>query len=40
MLLVEQLCAVDLHRLDRYVGQLTPEEQRAVDEAVEIVLAM
>lgn len=38
--LVEQLRAVDLRRLDRQVGRLTPEEQRAVDEALELVLAL
>jgi mRNA interferase MazF len=38
--LVEQLRAVDLHRLDRHVGRLTSEEQRAVDEALELVLAL
>jgi mRNA-degrading endonuclease toxin of MazEF toxin-antitoxin module len=38
--LVEQLRAVDLHRLDRRVGRLTPEEQRAVDAALELVLAL
>ncbi len=38
--LVEQLRAVDLDRLDRHAGRLTPEEQRAVDAALEIVLAL
>jgi mRNA interferase MazF len=38
--LVEQLRAVDLHRLDEHVGRLTPEEQRAVDEAMELVLGL
>jgi mRNA interferase MazF len=38
--LVEQLRAVDLHRLDEHVGRLAPEEQRAVDEALELVLAL
>ncbi|MEO8688818.1 MAG: type II toxin-antitoxin system PemK/MazF family toxin [Solirubrobacteraceae bacterium] len=38
--LVEQLRAVDLDRLDRHVGRLTLEEQRAVDEALELVLAL
>jgi mRNA interferase MazF len=38
--LVEQLRAVDLHRLDEHVGTLTPEEQRAVDEAMELVLGL
>jgi mRNA interferase MazF len=38
--LVEQLRAVDLRRLDKHVGRLTSEEQRAVDEALELVLAL
>jgi len=38
--LVEQLRAVDLDRLDRHAGRLTPEEQRAVDAALELVLAL
>ena len=38
--LVEQLRAVDLHRLDRQVCRLAPDEQRAVDEALELVLAL
>ena len=38
--LVEQLHAVDLDRLDRHPGRLTPEEQRAVDVALELVLAL
>ena len=38
--LVEQLRAVDLGRLDRHAGRLTPEEQRAVDAALELVLAL
>jgi mRNA interferase MazF len=38
--LVEQLRAVDLRRLDQHVGRLTSEEQRAVDEALELVLAL
>jgi mRNA interferase MazF len=36
--LVEQLRAVDVGRLDDHVGHLTPEEQRAVDDALELVL--
>jgi mRNA interferase MazF len=36
--LVEQLRAVDVERLADHVGHLTPEEQRAVDEALELVL--
>jgi mRNA interferase MazF len=38
--LVEQLRAVDLSRLDEHVGRLTPDEQRAVDEALEVVLGL
>jgi mRNA interferase MazF len=38
--LVEQLRAVDLHRLDEHVGRLAPAELRAVDEALELVLAL
>jgi mRNA interferase MazF len=34
--LVEQLRTVDLDRLDRHVGRLTPEEQRAVDPVLEL----
>ena len=36
--LVEQLRVVDLQRLDAVVGRLTAQEQRAVDEALELVL--
>jgi len=38
--LVEQLRAVDLDRLDRHAGRLTLDEQRAVDAALELVLAL
>jgi mRNA-degrading endonuclease toxin of MazEF toxin-antitoxin module len=38
--LVEQLRAVDLRRLDEHVGRLAPDEQRAVDEALELVLGL
>jgi mRNA interferase MazF len=38
--LVEQLRAVDLARLDERVGQLSAHEQRAVDEALELVLGL
>jgi mRNA interferase MazF len=38
--LVEQLRAVDLDRLDEHVGRLAPYEQRAVDEALELVLGL
>ena len=38
--LVEQLRAVDLHRLGEHVGRLAPGEQRAVDEALELVVGL
>jgi mRNA interferase MazF len=38
--LVEQLRAVDLQRLETHVGRLAPDEQRAVDEARELVLGL
>jgi mRNA interferase MazF len=38
--LVEQLRAVDLERLERHAGRLTLDEQRAVDAALELVLAL
>lgn len=38
--LVEQLRAVDLQRLGEHVGRLTPEEQRAVDDALELALGL
>ena len=38
--LVEQLRAIDLRRLDQHVGRLTSEELRAVDGALELVLAL
>lgn len=38
--LVEQLRAVDLSRLDEHVGRLTHDEQRAVDESLELVLGL
>ena len=38
--LVEQLRAVDLDRLDRHAGRLTLGEQRSVDAALELVLAL
>jgi mRNA interferase MazF len=38
--LVEQLRAVDLSRLDRHVGRLTSDEQRTVDDALELVLGL
>jgi mRNA interferase MazF len=36
--LVEQLRAVDVERLDDLAGRLTSREQRAVDEALALVL--
>jgi mRNA interferase MazF len=38
--LVEQLRAVDVQRLDEHVGRLAGPEQRAVDEALELVLGL
>ncbi len=38
--LVEQLRTVDLQRLEQYAGRLTPEEQRAVDDGLELVLGL
>jgi mRNA interferase MazF len=38
--LVEQLRAVDLDRLDQHVGRLAPHEQEAVDHAMELVLGL
>ena len=38
--LVEQLRAVDLDRLAEPAGRLTSEEQRSVDEALELVLGL
>ena len=38
--LVEQLRTVDLQRLDEHAGRLTPAEQRAVDDALELVLGL
>jgi mRNA interferase MazF len=38
--LVEQLRAVDLERLAELAGRLAPHEQRAVDEALELVLGL
>ena len=36
--LVEQLRAVDVERLGRLAGRLTSQEQRAVDEALALIL--
>lgn len=38
--LVEQLRVVDPRRLDDQVGRLAADEQRAVDEALELVLGL
>ncbi len=38
--LVEQLRAVDLQRLDKHVGRVTPDEQRGIDQALELVLGL
>ena len=38
--LVEQLRAVDLERLETHAGRLAPNEQQAVDEALELVLGL
>lgn len=38
--LVEQLRTVDLRRLGEHAGRLAPDEQRAVDEALELVLGL
>jgi mRNA interferase MazF len=38
--LVEQLRTVGLDRLDQHVGRLGPGEQRAVDDALELVLGL
>ena len=38
--LVEQLRAVDLNRLDEQVGRLAVSEQRSVDDALELVLGL
>jgi mRNA interferase MazF len=36
--LVEQLRAVDMERLDSLAGRVTPPEQRAIDEALALIL--
>jgi mRNA interferase MazF len=38
--LVEQLRAVDVRRLDAFAGRLSGSEQRELDEALELVLAL
>ncbi len=38
--LVEQLRAVDLERLEDFAGRLSPREQDTVDEALALVLAL
>lgn len=39
-ILVEQMRALDAERLDDFAGRLGAREQRAVDEALELVLAL
>ncbi|HEX5763882.1 MAG TPA: type II toxin-antitoxin system PemK/MazF family toxin [Solirubrobacterales bacterium] len=38
--LVEQLRALDLRRLDECAGHLGPDEMRTVDDAIELVLGL
>lgn len=38
--LVEQLRALDIRRLDDFAGRLSPDEMRDVDEALSLVLAL
>jgi mRNA interferase MazF len=38
--LVEQLRAVDVARLSEHAGRLSPDEQRAVDQSLELVLGL
>lgn len=38
--LVEQLRVLDVGRLEQFAGHLDPAEQRAVDDALELVLAL
>jgi mRNA interferase MazF len=38
--LVEQLRAVDLERLDEFAGRLSAQEERAVDDALALVLGL
>lgn len=38
--MVEQMRALDASRLDDFAGRLSTSEQRAVDEALELVLAL
>ena len=38
--MVEQLRAVDLDRLTEHIGRLAPDEQRDVDDALELVLGL
>jgi mRNA interferase MazF len=38
--MVEQLRAVDLQRLERHAGRLSPDEQSSVDDALEMVLGL
>jgi mRNA interferase MazF len=38
--MVEQLRTLDVQRLDRHAGRLSPSEMRDLDEALELVLAL
>jgi mRNA interferase MazF len=38
--MVEQMRAVDLQRLERHAGHLSLEEQTSVDEALELILGL
>jgi mRNA interferase MazF len=38
--LVEQLRTVDVERLHQHIGRVTPAEQRAIDEALELILGL
>jgi mRNA interferase MazF len=39
-LLIEQLRTIDLRRLGNHIGTLSADEQRSVDQALEIVLGL
>lgn len=38
--MIEQLRALDIRRLDDFAGRLSPDEMRDVDEALSLVLAL